>query len=163
MNVLGATIVAGLIGVAAGCGDSFVTPGPLPPLTTLPPPVQPRATLAIEDPYINARPASLFPGKFEIEVRFRLRETGYSSGATIQSIYVTGEMRDGVCTQGLYVPSGGVLDTFYTDAGIASLGYCSTYLGIVDTAIPPFSVSITVTFVDDDGRQGIVAAAAVPR
>ena len=60
-------------------------------------------------------------------MRFLLRETGGNSGATIRSIFLGdgeggGEMRDGICTDGLRVPAGGVLRRFYTDEGFESLG-----------------------------------------
>ena len=95
------------------------------------------AVLAIEDPFVIVR-SSRLSARFEVEVRFLLRETGGKSGATIRSIFLGdgrggGEMRDGICTDGLRVPAGGVLHTFYTDEGFESLGYCSTYWGTIST------------------------------
>jgi len=152
-----------LMGVAAACGDSPMTPAPPPP----PPLAIPsRASVVIEDPYVTTHPVSFSDG-LELEVRFLLRETSHNSGATIQSIFFTGDTRDGACTKGLYVPAGGVLDTFYTDEGIASLGYCSSDLGTITGPLSEFlskyPMGITVVFVDDEGRRGTVSASALAR
>jgi len=149
-----------LMSVAAACGDSPVAPAlpPPPPLPT------PRASLVIEDPYVTARPVS-FSNDLELEVRFLLRETSHNSGATIQSIFFTGDTRGGACTKGLYVPAGGVLDTFYTDEGLASLGYCSSDLGTITGPLSEFlskyPMAVMVVFADDDGRLGTVSTRAL--
>jgi hypothetical protein len=120
----------------------------------------------IEDPYVTTHPVS-FSDDLELEVRFLLRETTHNSGAIIQSILFTGDTRDGACTKGLYVPAGGVLDTFYTDEGLASLGYCSSDLGTIkgplSEYLSKYPMAVTVAFVDDDGRPGTVSARAPAR
>ena len=127
-------------------------------------PARLKTDLAIEDPSVIFRASQTrgLPG-FEAEVRFLLRETGRTIGATIGTVTVPGETRDGFCTAGLYVAPGGVLDTYYTDEGFKSLGYCATYLGIVPTRTLGVPASVSVTFTDDDGVLGTVSAVAVEK
>ena len=74
--------------IAAGCTDSPVTPGPPPvPPPTSPTPGPASAALTIEAPFVLVR-ASPVPDRFDVEVRFLLRETGGNSGATIEGIYL---------------------------------------------------------------------------
>lgn len=159
LNRPATTAWALLIVLTSGCSSPVApgAPGPAP----LP---KPRAVLAIEDPSVifRASQTSGQPG-FEAEVRFLLRETGSTSGATVRTVIVPGETRDGFCTAGLYVSPGGVLDTYYTDEGFRSLGYCSTYLGIVPTRTLGVPASVSVTFADDDGVLGTVSASAVEK
>lgn len=159
LNRRAPTELALLIVLASGCSSPVApgAPGPA-PLPT------PRAVLAIEDPSVIFRASQTrgLPG-FEAEVRFLLRETGRTIGATIGTVTVPGETRDGFCTAGLYVAPGGVLDTYYTDEGFKSLGYCATYLGIVPTRTLGVPASVSVTFADDDGVLGTVSAVAVEK
>jgi hypothetical protein len=120
-----------------------------------------RALLVIEDASVIFRPSRLLPG-FETAVRFRMRETGGTSSATIQAILLEEAQRGGgtyLCTDGLRVPPGGVLDEFYTD-DFDSMHYCSAYLGI-GSAPRPYIVN--VTFADDDGVLGCATARAEVR
>ena len=154
-----------LAGIAAGCTDSPVTPEPPPvPPPTSPTPGPASAALAIEDPVVLVR-ASPVPDRFDVEVRFLLRETGLNSGATIEGIYLYdvqgGETIGGDCTKGLRVPPGGVLDTFYSDEGYKSLGYCAPAMGRINTPTPAHPINVTVTFLDDDGRRGWADARAL--
>jgi hypothetical protein len=162
--------------VAAACSDSPVAPGlpqgptspAAPSPSPQPPPVRTSAALAIEDPSVivtrsrtDNRGVAVEDGWFSLEVRFALRETGGTSGATVESYRIPGEIYGGICTVGLRVPPGGVFDTLYTDEGYASWSYCAPYLGVVSAPVTAYPVLVTVTFVDDDGRQGSVSAEAV--
>ena len=158
-----------LAGIAAGCGESPVSPGPSNrPSPPAPPPVPPEpaiASLAIEDPSVILMPTQR-PDTFTTQIRFLLRETGGNSAATIRSLVVGdglggGDWYEGACTDGLRVPSGGLLDTFYTDEGYKSLGYCAPHYGVISVPVKQSPVVLTVTFVDDDGRDGKVGATAV--
>ena len=111
--------------------------------------------MAIEDASAIVHPDG---SRFGYDVRFLLRESAGRSGATVRGIVVYGpEGSDGTGPScwgdSLRVPSGGVLDTFYTDAGRYWLAYCSPGSGGV-TRTP--SLTISVTFADDEGRLGEV-------
>jgi hypothetical protein len=98
--------------------------------------------------------------RFGYAVRFLLRETGGTSGATIDRIVVygpSGSDETGVkCWRDtLRVPAAGELDTFYTDAGADWLLYCGPGSGGYD-ARP--SLYVAVTFRDDSGGVGSVGA-----
>jgi hypothetical protein len=160
-----------LAGIAAGCGESPVSPGPSNrPSPPAPPPVVPGpaiASLAIEDPFVILRPTQ-GSDAFGIEVRFLLRETGGSSGATIRSIFLGdgrggGDTIGGFCTDGVRVPPGGVLDTYYTDEGYESLSYCAPYAGLHGAPTLNRPIYLTVYFADDDGRHGSADAMAVSK
>jgi hypothetical protein len=69
-------------------------------------------------------------------------------------------MFDGICTEGLRVPPGGVLDTYYTDEGYESLGYCAPH-GVISAPAKPSPMFVTVVFLDDEGRSGGVEATLV--
>ena len=150
-----------LAGIAAGCADGPVTPGP-PPKSPTPGPTS--ASLAIEDPLVLVR-ASPVPDRFDVEVRFLLRETGGNSGAAIEAIDLYDirgvETLGGDCTKGLRVPPGSVVDTFYSDEGYKSLGYCAPAMGRINTPTPAHPINVTVTFLDDDGRRGWADARAL--
>jgi len=78
------------------------------------------------------------------------------SGATIDRIVIYGpsgsdETGPGCWRTKLRVPAGGVLDTFYTDAGRQWLLYCSPGSGGT-TASPRLEAEIT--FSDDRGVAG---------
>ena len=160
-NLAALTVSCLLVGVGAGCGGSPVPTGPAAPSPPPPPPPPPppqappavSASLAIEDASVIVR--RNHRGSWS-ETRFLLRETGGSSGAEI--LEVTMRDRSGEAnSEGsscwrdkLRVPPGGVLDTFYTDAGWDWLGYCAP--GV------PTPVEVIVRFADDDGRLGRVSA-----
>ncbi len=157
--------VRGLLAAAAciaslvsypGCGSpAQPTPSQPIPLYVPPPYVPPlpaNASLAIEELTFlrNDGPP------FGYDVRFQLRETSGGSGATIKNVFV-GDSRGGGDNTGpscwgvaLRVPPGGMLDTFYTDAGRDWLGYCA-----VGFSLPTEEARVFVDFVDDDGRSGI--------
>jgi len=127
--------------VAGGCESTRLPAGPSVEVTATPtsPPVAATivslASLAIEDAYAIGGQGQ---DSYVYEVRFRLREQGGRIGAT--------ELR---------VPPGGMLDTFYTDAGAEWLGYC--WVGI--DALPGVSsLGLEVFFKDDAGVQGSVTA-----
>jgi hypothetical protein len=131
--------------VAAACSDSPVAPAPPPLTSTSSPPPQPSgpasASLVIEDfaaivkrSSTDGRGVPVEDGWFAIEVRFLLRETGGTSGATVESFFLGDETGGGAwfagfCVEGVRVPPGGVYDTLNTDEGYKSWGYCAPYLG----------------------------------
>lgn len=133
-----------------------VDPPPPPPP---PPPPSPIASLAIEQlTFLPLRNDGLH---FGYDVRFQLRETSGNSGATIKNVLV-GDLRGGGDNTGpscwvvpLRVPPGGVLDTFFTDAGRDWLGYCG-----VGAGFPTQEARVVVDFADDDGRIGFVEVIA---
>jgi hypothetical protein len=95
-----------------------------------------------------------------------MRETGSISGATVKSFFLGdasggGAWFDGICVEGLRVPPGGVDDTFSTDEGYESWGYCAPYWGVVSAPISESPVFLTVNFVDDGDRPGSVRAQAI--
>jgi hypothetical protein len=95
-------------------------------------------------------------------------ETGGISGATIElmvldNLPLGSETIGGLCTAGLRLPPGGVLDTFYTDEGYRSLSYCAPYGGLNGTPTLDRPVDLEVYFADDDGRRGRVNAKVVQR
>ena len=159
-------LLAGVV-VIAGCTESPVSPWP-PPAAREPPPNPPSfASVAIEAPLVVLRPDAI-PGQFWVAVRFLLKETGGNSGATIQSIFVrngrtgSGEQISGLCTEGLRIPAGGVLDVFYTDEGYRWLSYCApANVALIGSPILEFPVRVSVVFLDDEGRMGRVDATAV--
>ena len=153
--------------LSAACGGDYVPTSPsppAPPITVVQPPL---ASLEIVDPYINLRP-SYFGDSWSVEIRFLLRESTGESSATIRRIVVgeevgRGDSWEGFCTEGLQVPPGGLLDTFYTDQGYEWLGYCAPFYGVVREPVHPSPVFVTVYFADDEGRVGQVFARAESR
>jgi hypothetical protein len=120
--------------------------------------VQSSASLGIDDLFVimYAKPP------FWFDIRFLLRETGGTSGATLQTVFVGdhsggGELAWVECWRDpLRVPPGGTLDTFYTQAGWDWLSYCGPwYGGAVNTHNLTAPVTIHVTFLDDEGRPGV--------
>jgi hypothetical protein len=98
--------------------------------------------------------------RFGYAARFLLRESGGTSGATIDRVVVYGpsgsdETDAGCWRDTLRVPAKGELDTFYTDLGADWLGYCGPGSGGYD-ATP--SLYVVVTFRDDSGVVGSVGA-----
>jgi hypothetical protein len=94
-------------------------------------------------------------------IRFQLKETGGTSGATILDVSVFDPGRTRNLTgpdcwrRTIRVPPGEILDTFYTDAGVRSLAYCAPEaFGTWER--PDFG--LTVTFTDDDGKFGTAEA-----
>lgn len=99
-------------------------------------------------------------GHFGYLTRFLLRETTGQSGATILGIVVSGPNGSDATGPGcwidkLWVPPGGTLDTFYTDAGLDWLLYCAPGSGGRERTP---QLRVRVTFIDDAGREGIVEA-----
>jgi hypothetical protein len=156
--------------VAGGCESTRLPAGPSVEVTATPtsPPVAATivslASLAIEDAYAIGGQGQ---DSYVYEVRFRLREQGGRIGATVKEIAVSNpHLRPGERTSKaigsescwgteLRVPPGGMLDTFYTDAGAEWLGYC--WVGI--DALPGVSsLGLEVFFKDDAGVQGSVTA-----
>ena len=140
-------------------------PRPLPSPTPLPSPAS-IASLAIEDPYVSQYAVEWQP-ELVVRIRFLLRELSGNSGATIRSIVMGNpslgfDTFGGFCADGMRVPPGEVLDTFYNDESFAALTYCAPGFSVSAPAQPhPFV--ITVDFVDDEGREGRVVASAVWR
>jgi len=141
------------------------TPGPAPetiPFFVPPVPAPPNASLSIERLSILVGVGAGVPG-FWYEPRFELRETGGTSGATLQNIFVRhpdggGDNTGPGCWRDVIrVPPGGMLDTFLTDEGSAWLGYCAPVSG-GSTETP--QLAVVVTFTDDAGRSGRVEATA---
>ena len=106
-------------------------------------------------------------GYFYYHPRFLLRETTGNEGAAIQNVWPIspdgpdeGYSYGPVCFQKtLRVPPGEILDIFFTDAGLNSLGcspktWAKTEAGVLD---------LVVTFQDDDGRPGEVKASVPVR
>jgi hypothetical protein len=97
-----------------------------------------------------------------------LKETGGKTGAAIERIFLGkgrggGESIGDPCIKGLRLPPGGVLDNFYTDEGVKRLSYCGPYLGTTAEPTLDFPVTVSVVFVDDEGRRGQVDARALVR
>ena len=125
------------------------------------------ASIAIEDAFAIGGQGQ---DSYVYEVRFLVRELGGRSGAIIKWITVHNpNLRAGESTSTqhqsescwrteLRVPSGGTLDTFYTDAGSAWLSYC--WVGI-DALPGASSFPIEVFFKDDYGYEGSVKATAL--
>ena len=145
-----------------GCSQGSLAPAsptriPLPTPTPGPIDATTNASVTIEDASAIIHPDG---ARFGYEVRFLLRETGGRSGATVQRIAFYGpdgsdETGPGCWRDSLRVPPGGVLDTFHTDAGQYWLAYCSPGSG---GPVRTPSLSIVVTFTDDDGRVGEVGS-----
>ena len=114
------------------------------------------ATLVLESisVYVSGPSPS---GYYGYLVRFRVRETGGQSSATIGDILVSGP--DGSALTGpscwgdqLVVPAGGRLDTFDTDEGLRWLLYCAP--GVAGRTANP-TLRIKVNYVDHRGRPGV--------
>jgi hypothetical protein len=111
--------------------------------------------LVIEDLFVAVRSNNRATW---LEPRFRLRETGGKSGATIRQVDVVdrnggGASTGGNCLQGMRVPPGGTVDTFYTDEGWDWLSYCAPSVND--------PVRVVVQFADDEGRTATVDATIV--
>jgi hypothetical protein len=107
----------------------------------------------------NGGPADQ-PGTFYLTEKFTLTETGGRSGATILGIWSSVAGGDSFgsgppCGQPIRVPRGGSTNAF--DAGWDDLGYCAPFA----VGRLPATVTIQVTFKDDDGRFGSVEATTV--
>jgi hypothetical protein len=157
-------LAGGLIIFAAACSDSPLGPSQLPSASSLSPQPPPSsASLVIEDFQVIAKFGG--DGRFFLEGRFALRETGNRSGATVESFsldYLGGrDWWEEFCIQRLRVPPGGVYDTLSTAEGYASWGYCAPYLGLFSGLIKEFPVILTVYFVDDEGHAGSTNAKAI--
>ena len=92
------------------------------------------------------------------DVRFRLRETGGKSGATVDRIVVYGpsgsdEAASGCWRDPLRVAPLGQLDTFYTEEGDNWLSYCGPGNG---GHTPTPLLHVIVTFTDDFGVVGAI-------
>src|SRR5262245_32309222 len=156
------SVLIAILGIASACDNTSSPSAPLrvPPI---PPPPQPTASLVIEHTslIVHPCPQNCGPDLFLYEPRFQLRETSGKSGATIQNFFV-GDAKGGGDNTGpgcwqivLRVPPGGTLDTFYSDEGWNWLGYCGVWGGGKSAAA---TVDIVVTFTDDNGVAGTVAA-----
>ena len=115
------------------------------------------ATLVIEGLSVLVTPDKL---RFSYLVRFRLRETGGESGATVGDILVSGagesqETGPACWRDSLRVPPGGTLSTFETDEGLEWLLYCAPGSG---GTTPTPTLRVTVHFTDDSGRTGTAQA-----
>jgi hypothetical protein len=133
---------------------SGLTPGP-PPAPAPQGPVS-SASVTVENPFAIVRPIG---SKYGYAVRFLLRETSGASGATIERIVIHGpsgsdEAGPSCWRDALRVPPKGELDTFYTDAGAASLSYCGP--GAEGNTATP-TLDAVVMFRDDNGVAGSVA------
>jgi hypothetical protein len=148
-----------LVPAIAGCGDRLTLPNnPTPP----PPPPPPRAT-GVSSAVLTMSNARVFEIlltdlSYEYSVKFLLNETTGTSGATVTNLTIStvNEIANTgpLCwrTQ-IRVPPGGTLDTF--DVGWDKLAYCAPAL--LNRGKHP-SVSVLVTYEDDQGRPGSVAA-----
>jgi hypothetical protein len=120
------------------------------------------AVLLIEQLSIRVHPQTQ-GDKFGYEPRFQLREASGYSGATIQNVAVVapngGSDNTGPsCWRDtLRVPPGGVLDTFFSDAGASWLSYCAVWSG-GNSETP--DLLVVVTFIDDEGHVGSVQSRA---
>src|SRR5262245_24443857 len=157
-------VLAFMLAVTAGCGSPLPT-GPSDVGATPTSPAEPttpattasRAVLAIEDAFAIGWPWKDHDS-LVYEVRFLLRELGGRSGATPKSIAVSNpNLRPGEHTSKqdqsescwlteLRMPPGGMLDTFYTDAGSRWLSYCS--VGI-DALTGVVELGLAVRFQDE--------------
>ena len=121
-----------------------------------------KAILAISGLSITVGLNADQPGTFYLNEKFTLTETGGTSGATIQDIWssVAGGESNGTGPQcwrtPIRVAPGSTTDAF--DAGWDGLvWYCAPFaFGRV-----PSTVTISVSFVDDDGRYGSVETTTI--
>ena len=139
----------------SGCDSVARSPvSPSAPVSPAPAPIlRSAAVLVVEDAFVIA-------GPYYYETRFRLRESGGRSGAVIKRVAVSETPWIGphITTERCWkdeirVPTGGTLDTFYTDAGSKRLGYC--YAGLETNQVPS-ALSLEVRFIDDQGVEGAV-------
>ncbi len=173
----GALAVFSVAIMAAACSGSPVAPGVAqPPSVSSPSPQPPALTnglVSIEDFFvvvkrsaIDTRGVPVDDGYFSLEVRFALRGTDSSTGATVEKFFLGdglsgGSWHDGRCLERVRVPPGGVYDTLSTDQGYESWGYCAPYWGVVSAPLKEIPIFLTVYYVDDNGRAGSVSAKAI--
>ena len=170
--VVGLIVATVMAGATVGCSSQQTPVGPINPLippptrdvsTPKPPPPPPdgptQAAVVIESAYaIVSQPPRESSGYYGYGVRFLLRETSGRSGATVERILIYGpsgsdEAGPGCWGDQLRVPPGGVLDTFYTDAGALWVLYCGPGSG---GFTPKPSLMIRVTLKDDAGATSTV-------
>jgi hypothetical protein len=154
------------VGLFSGCDDRPMPPAPsslqTPPPSVVAPMPNTSAVLLIEQLSIRVHPQTQ-GDKFGYEPRFQLREASGYSGATIQNVAVVapngGSDNTGPsCWRDtLRVPPGGVLDTFFSDAGASWLSYCAVWSG-GNSETP--DLLVVVTFIDDEGHVGSVQSRA---
>jgi hypothetical protein len=170
VRVVTAIVFVALLTAVAACGDRAEVPNASPPAPSVLPPSPPlppapappsapglsSAVLVISNFRATETPAS--PNGYAYSVKFLLVETTGKTGAIITNIR-TSDGRDSdntgyLCWRDpIRVEPGGTLDTF--DAGWEALVYCAPAFW---SSAPVLSMSVLVSYVDDDGRAGSVAA-----
>ena len=158
----GATAAIALCALLAfpACSEQSVGPSLSPP----PPPPPPPAALTIEDLslLVQEGPCSYYYSEAHRCVRplFILRETGGTSGATIQDVLILGP--DGAdagliggpaCphNKNIRVPPGETSDIFQRDiANPGRDGYCQVWMDVPNRAERP-QIELTITFTNDAG------------
>ena len=163
-----AAIASGVIVLcSSACADHPTLTSPslfVEPLPSSPGPVAvgpSNAVLAMSSVSITVAGPADQPGTFYFITKFGLTETGGTSGATIKDIWVSlagGDSSgtgDSCWRTPIRVAPGATTDAF--DAGWDELSYCAPFaVGRV-----PATVTIDVSFVDDDGRYGSVETTTI--
>lgn len=161
MRSLKAVVLGVTFGCLTACGGGHSGPSAPISLPTSPsPPAPPASAAALTISNVKVEEFAPRPGNayYAYPVRFWLIETTGKSGATIQNIAVTAGAETegtgpGCWGETIHVAPGGTLDTF--DTGYDNLAYCAP-AGASPTKVA--SVSLVVTFTDDDGHEGKVVA-----
>ena len=138
-RLLAALVLVCSLGGLSACEENWIPTNP---------DLGPVASLAIEEFTIKVHPQPR--GDFWYEPRFRLRETGGKSGATIQQVGFAGEALGPDCLGSLRVPPGEILDTFHTGEVAETWGYCALFGG-GSTESP--ELQLVVWFKNDGGRR----------
>jgi hypothetical protein len=146
LSLFAIILVLTLAAAACGGGASPLTPsGP------------PTAVLAVSTFTARLVPPTSGKDYVDYDVKLRLSETTGKSGATLKTIKLSalpsgnsGSSSDGCWPKGLRIAPGETWD-------MESLGYC---IPEVSGRTEDSSVSLVVTFTDDDGRSGQIQGSA---
>ena len=147
--------------VLAACSQP-ASPSRMPNLPAVAEPAAPVTAAVLTFSRVSATvvPSSDGAYRFVYRVAFVLTETGGRSGATIQNVEIAVDDRfntgPGCWRDPLRVPPGGTLDVFANN--LQWLGYCAPAGA---SRVEATRLLLTVTFTDDEGREGR-ASTAVP-
>ena len=167
-RLLALAVLSLLVGIAAGCHSSPVTPSLPGPLVEDPPtpPRPPLPALEIEGLSVSVTDRPDGDGYFYYRARFLLRETSGKAGAIIENVWpVSPDGPDEGYSYGpvcfgrvLRVEAGSTLDMFLTDEGLKSLRECAPHTW-AKKKVP--ELALVVTYKSDDGRMGTATASGV--
>jgi hypothetical protein len=167
LNLSALAVLPLLVGIAAGCHSSPVTPSLPGPLVEEPPtpPRPPVPALEIEGLSVGVTNRPLADGYFYYSVRFLLRETSGKAGAIIENVWpVSPDGPDEGYSYGpvcfgkvVRVEAGSTLDVFLTDQGVQSL-QCVPQTW-AKKKVP--ELELIVTYKSEDGRSGTAKATGV--